>query len=60
MVQRVQRGRHSPSEGHPKSAVLPESIDAMLKIMKSDRLVTYVEIVLCLDITSTNRIEDLT
>lgn len=53
-----ERGRRSLTdesrEGRPKSAVLPENIDAVRELIKQDRHVTYREIEASLSISSTS------
>lgn len=52
------RGRRSlkdeSHEGRPKSAVVPENIDAVRELIADDRHVTYREIEACLNISSTS------
>ena len=53
------RGRRSLQEqfreGHPKSVVVPTTIDAMRQLILPDRHVTYREIETILDISGTRR-----
>jgi histone-lysine N-methyltransferase SETMAR len=46
--------KDDPREGRPKSAVVPENIDAVRKLIEEDRHVTYLEIEAALGISATS------
>jgi histone-lysine N-methyltransferase SETMAR len=46
--------KDDPREGRPKSAVLPQNIDAVRKLIEEDRHVTYREIESCIGISMTS------